>query len=97
MLDAVRGLQGNKNSIHPPQLLQLIEELTVGKLERRMVTVKELREKMILEENVLTNTGDILIAKGNEVTSSLIQRLIAFEQTAAGVRQPILVTTNVKP
>ena len=96
MLDAIRILQAKKDTVHPGELLDLIAELTVGKLESRMVSVKELREKMILEENVMTNTGEILIAKGNEVTGSLIQRLIAFEQTPLGVRQPILVSTHVK-
>lgn len=91
MLDAIIKIQEQDPSPHPPELLEALSELTVGRLESRMVTVKELRERMVLDENVTTNNGDVLIAKGHEVTSSLIQRLWAFERTAAGVKQPIRV------
>lgn len=96
MLDAIRTLQSDLSHGHPKELVDVLAELTVGKLESRMVMVRDLREKMILEENILTNHGEILISKGHEVTGSLIQRLIAFEQTPVGVRQPFLVTANMK-
>ncbi len=91
MLDAMIQLKETKPSAHPSELLEALAELTVGKLEVRSVNVKELRERMVLDENVTTKSGDVLIAKGHEVTASLIQRLWAFETTAAGVKQPIRV------
>ena len=91
MLDAILAMKEVVPQRHPPELLTALSEMTVGKLDMQSVTVKELRERMVLDENVTTNHGEILISKGHEVTSSLIQRLRSFEQTAAGVKQPIRV------
>lgn len=95
LAEAIERIQSNSESYHPSALLDAISELTVGRLETRLVHVRDLQEKMVLDEHVVTNAGDVLIAKGHEVTSSLIQRLWVFERTALGVRQPFRVRCHV--
>ncbi len=73
------------------ELVAALSDVVLGNTQQLVVQVKELREGMLLEEHVLTLSGDILIAKGHELTPSLIQRIRAFEGNAAGVRQPIKV------
>lgn len=77
---------------HEKEYISTLSDIVLGGMQQLVVQVKELREGMILDEHVLTLSGDILIAKGHELTSSLIQRIRTFESNAAGVRQPIKVT-----
>ena len=59
--------------------------------EIRHVTVRELRQGMILREDLFTKTGMLLVTKGNEVTGGLIERIANFSRKM-GVREPISVT-----
>ncbi|HWB09263.1 MAG TPA: HD domain-containing phosphohydrolase [Pirellulales bacterium] len=65
----------------------------------RSVRISELEEEMVLDQHVLTCDGDILITQGNEVTSSLRQRLENYVQTVRGIQEPIqvLVPVRVQP
>ena len=74
------------------EFVSTLSDIVLGGMKQLIVQVKELREGMVLDEHVLTLSGDILIAKGHELTPSLIQRVRTFESNAAGVRQPIKVT-----
>lgn len=55
------------------------------------VNVSELKEGMILESNVEDSDGRMLIASGNEVHESIIQKLKVLLRSGAGVREPIKV------
>jgi hypothetical protein len=57
----------------------------------KSVGIKHLEENMILDENVVTQSGDLLLARGHEVTSSLRERLTTVATTCGGVREPIRV------
>jgi len=59
--------------------------------EGRHVLVRDLKQGMILRENLFTKTGMLLVTKGNEVTSGLIERIANFSRKM-GVREPISVT-----
>ncbi len=72
-------------------LVDALSSVVLGNKCLQQVSVRDLREGMLLEEHVLTQGGDILIAKGHVLTPSLIQRIRTFEHNAAGVRQPIRV------
>lgn len=87
---AVRELRDNVQ--FDSELVDLLSNIVLGGMQQRTVQVKDLSEGMVLDEHVLTASGDILIAKGHELTASLIQRIRTFESNAAGVRQPIRVT-----
>lgn len=52
-----------------------------GPYIRKQVSVKELTENMILEENVVTREGLLLLARGMELNETSIYRLIQTGQT----------------
>lgn len=74
------------------ELVGALSNVVLGNMQQLIVQVNELRDGMMLDEHVLTLAGDILIARGHELTPSLIQRVRTFESNAAGVRQPIKVS-----
>ena len=59
------------------------------------VTVSQLAEGMVFEDQVFDLSGRILIAKDTEVHESLIQKLISFRRSGVGVREPIRVRTII--
>ncbi len=79
------------------ELIDTLAQVVLGDRREMVAMVRDLREGMILEEHVLTQSGDILIAKGHQLTPSLIQRIRTFERNAAGVRQPIRVNCRGNP
>lgn len=89
--EAISWLAVDESGKYNPQLLESFTAMVLGNVESKLVHVAELSERMILDENILTRNGDILITKGHELTTPLIHRLRAFEQGAAGVRQPFRV------
>jgi response regulator RpfG family c-di-GMP phosphodiesterase len=62
-------------------------------VEVRSVSVRELREGMILHQNLTTRTGMLVMAKGHEITESSIERIANFSKRV-GVREPIPVVVN---
>ncbi len=89
MSQAIEQLR--EDGYYEKELIAALSDVMLGATKLMSVQVKELREGMVLEEHVLTASGDILIAKGHALTPSLIQRIRTFESNAAGVRQPIKV------
>lgn len=89
--EAINWLEVDESGKYNPKLLESFTAMVLGNVESKLVHVAELSERMILDENILTRNGDILITKGHELTTPLIHRLRAFEQGAAGVRQPFRV------
>ncbi len=89
--DAISQMESAEAGKYDAGLLRSFSEMILGSVESRLVHVNELDEQMILDENILTRNGDVLITKGHELTATLIHRLRAFEQNGAGVRQPFRV------
>ncbi|MCC6508806.1 MAG: response regulator, partial [Pirellulaceae bacterium] len=89
MSEAIEEL--HSTSLFDRELIEALSDVVLGDKCQLVVHVKDLQEGMVLEEHVLTQSGDILIAKGHELTQSLIQRIRTFEHNAAGVRQPFRV------
>ena len=77
-----------------------VVSVLVGIIETSYVTktvnVLDLETGMIFEEHVNTLSGDILIAKGQEVNASLLRRLHNFARTDRGVEEPIRVRCMMK-
>jgi response regulator RpfG family c-di-GMP phosphodiesterase len=57
----------------------------------RSVNIVELEDNMVLDDHVVTESGDIFLARGQEVTASMRARLAAFMLTSRGVREPMRV------
>lgn len=60
----------------------------------KAVRVLDLRPSMILDEDVCTPSGNVIVSKGHEVTPALIERLLSFK-VGIGVREPVRVRIGV--
>jgi response regulator RpfG family c-di-GMP phosphodiesterase len=91
-LDTMRGRAG----YYDPSLLQAMGALVgsaTTEVEVRQLPVRELRQGMVLRENVVTRTGMLLMSKGHVVTAALLERISNFSRNV-GVREPILVVVG---
>ena len=61
---------------------------------RRELTVDHVRPGMLLEEDVQTKTGMILVRKGERVTEAVAMRLENFARTV-GIQEPVIVLDGV--
>jgi response regulator RpfG family c-di-GMP phosphodiesterase len=57
----------------------------------RMVRVAELQAGMILEDDIRTGAGTVLVSRGQEVTGTLIARVRNFAAMPDGIAEPIEV------
>jgi FixJ family two-component response regulator len=75
-----------------PYLLRPLETVGVEKKQHmaRMVNVQDLDTTMIMNQDVFTSKGMLLLAKGEELTLPMIARLSSFAKTV-GIQQPLNV------
>ncbi|MBI3300897.1 MAG: hypothetical protein HYZ72_02305 [Deltaproteobacteria bacterium] len=75
-----------------PSLLAALENIELEKAVRviKTVRVRELTPFMILDEDVHAKNGSLLLTKGHQLTTSIIERLRNFARTA-GVVEPFRV------
>lgn len=62
----------------------------------RVVRVRELCPGMMLDEDIRTATGGLVLARGHEVTFTLIERLRSYGQRVGGVVEPFRVLVQVQ-
>ena len=82
---------------YPQPLLDAIDEAAAALAPqgtRREVTVEQIRPGMLLEDDVLTKTGMVLVRRGERVTEAVAMRLENFARTV-GVVEPIPVLEGV--
>ena len=78
-----------------PDILHVLSKLQKLNLDNtndycKKIKLNELSENMILEEDIITNTGTLLIAKGSEVTDTLIKRVHNYAKRVS-VKEPLNV------
>ena len=81
-----------QSSWYDPKILTALEEVMGGDVQYvvRQKAVAELKDRMILFEDVKTVSGRLLISRGQEVTPMLIRRLKNFA-VKGGVQEPVRV------
>ena len=81
-----------KRADYNPDFVEALQQIQVARdaTEILLVTVRQLRTRMIVNADVLSKSGLLLLAKGQEVTGSAIVRLHNFAATI-GVVEPISV------
>lgn len=81
-----------KRGRHNPEFVKALTQVEVAQdgTQTRTVNVSQLRTGMIINADVLSKSGLLLLAKGQEVTPSAIFRLTNFA-TTVGVMEPIHV------
>jgi hypothetical protein len=92
-LDEIRERTG----WYDPSVVEALAAIikTEPRYEPRTAEIAEMVSGMILDEDVFASTGLLIIAKGQEVTPTLKQRLRNFSRTG-GIRQPIKVLVPVR-
>jgi response regulator RpfG family c-di-GMP phosphodiesterase len=79
---------------YEPALFEALEDVVLKNIEIREVKVSELTVKMLLDKDVYTAGGELLIRSGQELTETLIHRLQTFSRNGVGVREPLLVQVD---
>jgi hypothetical protein len=76
-----------------PRLLEILRgfELSARPSVLRAVTVRDLSSFMVLEEDVYTQDGKLIVAKGRKVSLALMEQLRNFAG-GVGVKEPIRVS-----
>jgi len=74
------------------RLLDALETAEIQSVERKvvMVRVNELNTSMIANQDICTSKGVLLLPKGEELTTPMIERLRGFSRTV-GIPQPLSV------
>ena len=77
---------------YDPRVMAALEAamVTEGTWQSRSVTLRELKEDMVLAQDVKSLHGLLLIAKGHEVSRPMLERLTTIGQTS-GIHEPIEV------
>jgi len=85
---------------YDPKVLTALEAVVwiEGKFQVRVIPLRELQDNMILDDDVCTTSGILLIAKGQEVNQLIRRRLHDFAENV-GVKEPlqVLVPLAEKP
>jgi hypothetical protein len=98
--DLVRGLTQQESTAamkvkggFNPDIVAAFAEIDLGfdGWESRLLRTDQLGPDMVLGEDVVTLTGVLLVGKGEEVTSAVLERLLSVARSAAGVREPFSV------
>ncbi len=87
-LAAMRG----RDLVYDPDLLDAFEQVIgsdAGDLRVREIPLGGLRAGMMLADDVRSDTGALLIARGNRATDQLIARL--FNLRSGSIRQPLMI------
>ena len=96
-LDSVVS-QMQRNREYNPVFVEALRELQLeeARSETQLVSLAQLKSKMIVNADIYSKTGLLLLAKGQEVTESAIARLQSFA-SLFGVVEPISVTVAQAP
>lgn len=77
------------------EVCRRLRGLVLARSAHRAVGLQSLQAGMVLAEDVRTNAGALLIAKGHEVSEGLMVRLRNFAATV-GVKEPLLVSRTAE-
>ncbi len=76
--------------LYDPEILKILDELFELGAKRESILIRELRPGMVLESNVLSGTGDVLIASGRALNELMIEKLVSYSREKK-VKEPIEV------
>ena len=89
-----------RSGLFPPRLLETLATAEVERLQQKvlMLPVSELSATMVANQDIRTNNAVLLVAKGEELTMPMIEKLRAFAKSV-GIPQPLslLVPDSVDP
>ena len=80
---------------YDPELLGALVGVLDVEYVVQALRVMQLEDDMILDEHMVTLSGDVLLSRGHRVTPLLRERLATFASSDRGVREPIRVRCPV--
>jgi len=94
-LESLAELKKEKN--FPAQVVNALADISIDSsaMEKKLVPISALRPGMILEEEIRTLTGFLLVAKGHEISSTILIRLRDFQHKNA-IPETILALVPVE-
>jgi hypothetical protein len=86
-----------KNGFYDPAVLTALETVVwiEGKFQVKTITLPELQDNMILDDDVKNTKGAVLIAKGQEVNQLIRKRLDTLAKTEE-IKQPLQVLVPLR-
>jgi response regulator RpfG family c-di-GMP phosphodiesterase len=92
---AIEALRRSSDA-YDPELLGIFANLVSGRqrLYAREVMVADLVPGMVLDAELQTRTGMLLVKSGHEITPSLLARIRNFASMEAGVAEPVPVLSS---
>ncbi len=96
--DAAIAILEKKSKKYNPKIVALLKNVKIDTSYSvsKKVTVEELTKDMITLQEVRSLNGLLLVAKFQEITPAIIERLIRFKKEG-GVQEPITVALMEKP
>jgi len=95
---AALDMMRNRPGLYDPKLLEAFATLRGTQAQRtevRELPLETVEVGMVFAEDLQTPAGGLLVARGYEVTHSLVERIRTFSPEVA--RQPIRIITKVTP
>jgi hypothetical protein len=86
----------DRDAAYDPDLLRVLRDVVTAAPETvhaRELSLRDVQPGMIFASDVTTRAGVLLIARGQEVTESLVERIRNFSG-ALGVREPVRVVVG---
>jgi hypothetical protein len=74
-----------------PVVVKALGEIGIVEHVIRHVNIEDLLEGMILDENLLTIKGELLLARGNEINAAVRERLVCIAADRSRVKEPVRV------
>ncbi len=95
--NALATMWEQQERYHPECLAALVESRQ-GKhsMEAVAIDVYQLREGMVLAENLLDRSNRLLIPKGREISQFLLERVKTYAGSSTGVMEPLYVFAPAK-
>lgn len=88
---AIKQLLSTDSFVDRREWREAISMAATKEHESHAVTIDKLTLSMIIDEDIFTNRGVLLIKRGCKVTDSLRQRLIEYGKSDSGIVEPIQV------
>lgn len=88
--DAILKMQTDRDRYRPEIVSALAESVPTSRVVRE-VNIADMCDGMILDENLVTLKGELLLSRGNEVSATLRERLTSLSRSMRGVKEPVRV------
>lgn len=87
VFETLRNMEGEDK--YDSQIMESLRRIVGQRFESAEATVAELREGMILEEEIRDTSGRLLLSKGTEMHKTLVERIQTMQESGTEIVEPI--------